>query len=78
MAVRRKAQFLFFILALLIDGFSVVLAFALAFWLRFYSGLIPIWYGIPPFRTYFYGSLFVAAIWMFVFYMHKLYDSESG
>lgn len=78
MAVRRKAQFLFFILALLIDGSSVLLAFALAFWLRFYSGLIPVRYGIPPFLTYFYGSLFVVAIWMFVFYMHKLYDSESG
>jgi len=39
---------------------------------------MPVRYGIPPFPGYFYGSLFVAAVWMFVFYMHKLYDAESG
>jgi len=78
MNVRKRAQSFFFMLTLMIDGVSVVLSFSLAYIIRFHSGLIPARYGIPPFPGYFYGSLFVASVWMFVFYMHKLYYSESG
>jgi exopolysaccharide biosynthesis polyprenyl glycosylphosphotransferase len=78
MSVRKRAHSFFFVLTLTFDGISVVLSFSLAYILRFHSGLIPVPYGIPTFPGYFYGSLFVAAVWMFVFYMHKLYHSESG
>jgi exopolysaccharide biosynthesis polyprenyl glycosylphosphotransferase len=76
--VRKRAQIFFFVLAIMLDGISVLLSFSLAYLLRFHSGLIPVWRGVTPFPGYFYGSIFVAAVWMFVFYMHKLYHSESG
>ncbi len=78
MSVRKRAQSFFFVLSLLADSLSVLLSFSLAYLLRFHSGLIPVRYGVPSFPGYFFGALFVAAVWMFVFYMHKLYDSESG
>jgi exopolysaccharide biosynthesis polyprenyl glycosylphosphotransferase len=78
MIIRKRAQSFFFVLSLLIDSISVLLSFSLAYLLRFHSGLIPVRYGVPSFPGYFFGALFVAAAWMFVFYMHKLYSSESG
>ena len=78
MKIRKRAQSFFFILTLMMDGISVVLSFSLAYIIRFHSGFMRYRFDIPAFPSYFYGSLFVAAVWMVVFYMHKLYHSESG
>ncbi len=55
------------------DATAVVLGFALAYFLRFYSGLIPVTKGIPPLRLYVLGSLLVALVWIVLLAARGLY-----
>ena len=53
------------------DALAVAAAFLLSFWLRFYSGLLRVPKGVPPFSSY------LAAI-PFLLFIHMVYFSYQG
>ena len=55
------------------DIIIVSAAWLLSYWLRFYSGLMTVTKGIPPFSDYLKMLFFVALIWAFVFRVFHLY-----
>lgn len=70
--MKQKNRDILFIMRLASDLVMVVLAWWLAYWLRF-SGLLPIIKGIPDFRLYSKMAPFVAGIWLLVFSGAGLY-----
>ena len=75
---RKKGESVFFLLTILSDLLIVEVSFSLAYWIRFYSGIISAGQGIPSFISYFTGSSFVAGVWILVFYLHGLYDFKRN
>jgi Undecaprenyl-phosphate glucose phosphotransferase len=58
------------------DIVVIALSFILSYWLRFYSHLLPIPLGRPPFKPYLVGSLVVSALWVSVFWLLGLYENR--
>jgi exopolysaccharide biosynthesis polyprenyl glycosylphosphotransferase len=75
---RRRGEAIFFLLPILSDGVFILVSFTLAYWLRFYSGLIGQIKSIPLFSYYAATSFFVAAVWIVVFYLSGLYDTKRN
>ena len=76
----RKEGFrhIFPFLLFLADVLVIFCAFFLAYWVRFYSpftSILPVTKGIPPLSFYFYGSIFVALVWVAAFNAYGLYKS---
>src|SRR3989337_899620 len=70
--LKKHAQFfenLLFFTDLVVIGFS----WFLSYYIRFYSGLLPIEKGIPPFIIYFYLIIPILFVWSFVFKSFGLY-----
>lgn len=61
-------------LLLVADIVVIVLSFYLAFWVRFYSGLIPVTKGMPDLAIYFRALFFAIVIWLFIFHHYGLYQ----
>ncbi|MBI3584125.1 MAG: undecaprenyl-phosphate glucose phosphotransferase [Nitrospinae bacterium] len=55
------------------DLFVIGLSWLFAYYIRFYSGLLPAEKGIPPFSIYFYLIIPILFIWGFVFKTFGLY-----
>ncbi len=55
------------------DLFIIGLSWLFAYYIRFYSGLMPVEKGIPPFSIYFYLIIPILFIWGFVFKTFGLY-----
>jgi Undecaprenyl-phosphate glucose phosphotransferase len=70
--LKKHAKFFENIL-FLTDLAVIGLSWFLAYYLRFYSGLLPIDKGIPPFIIYFYLIIPILLIWGFVFKSFGLY-----
>jgi Undecaprenyl-phosphate glucose phosphotransferase len=60
------------------DALLGVLAFALAYLIRFYSGLIPVWEGTPPFSNYVTVMPFIAVVVPLGFQLQGLYRLRRG
>jgi Undecaprenyl-phosphate glucose phosphotransferase len=58
------------------DSCGLVASWLLAFYLRFYTQLVPVTKGIPPFSRYVTLTIPVLFIWLVVFSYFKLYRSE--
>ncbi|OGW09606.1 MAG: undecaprenyl-phosphate glucose phosphotransferase [Nitrospinae bacterium RIFCSPLOWO2_12_39_16] len=70
--LKKHAQFfenILFFTDLVVIGFS----WFLSYYIRFYSGLLPIEKGIPPFIIYFYLIIPILFVWSFVFKSFGLY-----
>ena len=70
--LKRQSEF-FKSLLLLSDLIIISLAWLIAYYLRFYSGLIPLFYGLPPFKPYLFFLIPLLVIWVFVFKAFNLY-----
>ena len=70
--LKKHAKFFENIL-FLTDLAVIGLSWFLAYYLRFYSGLLPIDKGIPPFKIYFYLIIPILLIWGFAFKAFGLY-----
>ncbi len=66
----RVLQFIF------LGGDLVVtsLAFLLAYYLRFYTNIIPVKYGVPAFDLYVNVLLLLLLVWPIIFHFHGLYQ----
>jgi Undecaprenyl-phosphate glucose phosphotransferase len=73
MMVSRKNNILQFVY-LLGDLFATTVAFLLAYYLRFFTDLIPVRYGVPPFQQYINVLPVLLAVWPVIFYFHGLYQ----
>lgn len=71
--LRAKNQFLMFIF-LLGDVLATVGAFLLAYYLRFYTELIPVKYGVPAFQQYVNILPLLLVVWPVIFHFHGLYQ----
>ena len=70
--LKKHTQF-FESLLFLIDLFIIGFTWFFSYYFRFYSGLIPIEKGIPPFKIYLYLIIPILFIWGFVFKYFGLY-----
>ena len=70
--LKKHTQF-FESLLFLADLLIIGLAWLFSYYIRFYSGLIPIEKGVPPFEIYLYLILPILLIWGFVFKSFGLY-----
>jgi exopolysaccharide biosynthesis polyprenyl glycosylphosphotransferase len=62
------------------DILAIYVSFLLAYWVRFYSGLLPVSLGIPPFRLYHTAIFVVIFLWLIIFsysgfYGHRKIDA---
>jgi Undecaprenyl-phosphate glucose phosphotransferase len=53
-------------------------AFLLAYLIRFETGLIPVWEGVPPFEEYLYLAPFIAVLVVGAFHVQGLYRLRRG
>ncbi len=60
------------------DAFLAALAFVLAYVLRFETGLLPVWYGYPPFERYVNVLPLIAGLVVFAYYLQGLYRLRRG
>ncbi len=59
--------------AVVADAIAIYSGFLLAYWIRFYSGLIPVQKGYPPPEMYFLGSAVAVLLFLFIFRSLGLY-----
>lgn len=74
-----KRNLLIPFLKIIFDGIAIELAVLSAYYLRFYSpltGIIPVTKGYPQFQGYFYFSLFLMAVMIFLFGAFNAYRSR--
>jgi len=69
----KKHSKFFETLLLLTDWFALTVAWVFSYYLRFYSGIIPVYKGIPPFKTYLTLLVFMIPLWWMVFKVFGLY-----
>ncbi len=69
----KKHSKFFESLLLLADWFSLSAAWVFSYYLRFYSGIIPVYKGIPSFKTYLTLLIFMIPLWGLVFKVFGLY-----
>ncbi|MBA2353085.1 MAG: undecaprenyl-phosphate glucose phosphotransferase [Acidobacteria bacterium] len=60
------------------DTCTGILAFLLAYWVRFHSGLIVVTKGYPPFQQYLWVTPLVGALVPLAFHLHGLYRLRRG
>ncbi|MDY7030472.1 MAG: undecaprenyl-phosphate glucose phosphotransferase [Thermodesulfobacteriota bacterium] len=60
-------------LLLLTDIVTIALSWVTSYYLRFYSGIVPVYKGIPPIKLYLFLLLLIIPIWVFVFKGFGLY-----
>lgn len=64
-------------LLLVTDALGLVAAWLLAFYLRFYTQIVPVTKGIPPFSRYVALTVPVVLLWLAVFSYFKLYRTSQ-
>jgi Undecaprenyl-phosphate glucose phosphotransferase len=74
----RRHNRLLVLLYVVSDALIGMAAFGLAYAVRFYSGLIPIWKGIPPFEWYLTLLPWVGALVPVAFHVQGLYRLRRG
>ncbi|HAX62070.1 MAG TPA: hypothetical protein DCX95_05920 [Elusimicrobia bacterium] len=73
-----KIRKLFFPVALFItDIFAVYFSFVFAYWLRFYSGFIPVPKGIPLFELYHTAIIVAIFLWEIIFIYNGFYSERK-
>lgn len=70
--LKKHSQFFESIL-FIADLFVIGMAWLLSYYIRFYSGILPVDKGIPPFQLYLYLITPILLIWGFVFNAFELY-----
>ena len=58
---------------LLMDWATLSVSWVLSYYLRFYSGIVPVYKGIPPFKIYLTLLIFMIPLWSIVFRVFGLY-----
>ncbi|OQA89881.1 MAG: UDP-glucose:undecaprenyl-phosphate glucose-1-phosphate transferase [Elusimicrobia bacterium ADurb.Bin231] len=76
--MKQKIRRVIFPVALFFaDIISVYISFILAYWIRFYSGLLPVLRGIPPFGLYHTAIFVVILLWCVIFVYSDFYGTRK-
>jgi Undecaprenyl-phosphate glucose phosphotransferase len=75
--VLKRYHQVFGSLLIVTDGMGLVAAWLLAFYLRFYTQIVPVTKGIPPFSRYVALTVPVVLLWIGVFSYFHLYRSNK-
>ncbi len=75
--LKQKRQF-FEILYVIADLIVISIAWIFAFWLRFHSGWVPVYYGLPSFTEYLFMMVYIWVIWATVYKRTGLYKPMRG
>ena len=75
--LKQKRQY-FEILNVVADLFVISLAWIFAYWIRFKSTIVPVYYGVPEFSQYFSLLVYILLIWAFVYKRMGLYRPMRG
>lgn len=59
------------------DIFAVYFSFVFSYWLRFYSGWVPVVHGIPPFEVYHTAIIAVIFLWEIIFVYSGFYSERK-
>lgn len=73
--MKKRSELIFTIILIPVDLLMVLLAFILAYKLRFYFGLVPITY-FEPFEQYFRYIILTIPFWFIVFALNGLYSTD--
>lgn len=71
--LRMRQEIFLQLLLVLMDIVGIVIAFGLAYWIRFYSGVIPVLYGPPNQADYLNALGLTLVFWEFLFIYNGLY-----
>ena len=74
----RRYNRLFVALHVAADSSAGVVAFLLAYWVRFHSGLIAVTKGYPPFQQYLWLAPLVGVLVPVAFHLHGIYRLRRG
>jgi Undecaprenyl-phosphate glucose phosphotransferase len=74
----RRYNRLFVALHVAADSTAGIVAFLLAYWVRFHSGLIPVTKGYPPFQQYLWLAPLVGGLVPLAFHLHGIYRLRRG
>ncbi|RLD17166.1 MAG: hypothetical protein DRI36_04565, partial [Caldiserica bacterium] len=69
MKITRFTKLLFVIA----DLIGIYISFNLAYHIRFYSGIFPVFFGIPPYSGYLKAIPLVAIVWILIFWQSGIY-----
>ncbi len=75
--LKEKRQ-LFEVFFVIFDLFFIALAWVLAYFLRFESGIIPVYKGVPPFSQYFWFLIIIFPIWFLAYRFGGLYVPQRA
>lgn len=64
-------------ISVILDLIAIYLAFYFAYWIRFFSGFIPITKGVPPVLPYQRAFPLVAFSWLLIFKYQKFYQKND-
>jgi exopolysaccharide biosynthesis polyprenyl glycosylphosphotransferase len=73
MKTRDTFDFLTGLLAVVCDAAAIYAGFMFAFWIRFHSGWIPVFKGVPPSQLYLYAAMLATVLFLFIFTALGLY-----
>ena len=72
----RESFQLFQRFTLLLDALWIALAWIIAYWIRFTTGWIPVFYGVPPFAAYLAHLPLVLLVWVAVLSYGGVYRTD--
>ena len=78
---RRQNELIVPLFQVITDIFAITFAFLFSYWLRFNSPLvhlIPVTKGFPGLKMYFWSSIVVIVIWLFIFKNFELYGARRN
>lgn len=74
---RKKSHFILIIIMFIADLKAINIGFLFSYWLRFYSGLLPVIYGVPLIKSYVNILPMVFVILIFIMRSYGLYTIKS-
>ncbi|MDD5688312.1 MAG: sugar transferase [Elusimicrobia bacterium] len=70
-------KIIFPVILIIADIIAIYISFNLAYWLRFYSWVVPIIHGVPPFKLYHTAIFVVIFLWGIVFVYSGFYQPRK-
>lgn len=74
----KKQHQIIQLLFALADALGIGVAWLLSYYIRFSSGIIPVYRGIPPFKIYAALLVMVIPTWLLLFKFNRLYSLKRG
>src|SRR5690348_15191871 len=71
---RKQKELWLQIILIIIDILGIIFSFFIAYWIRFYSGLVQVTKGLPNVNDYLRALVFAILVWEILFIYNGLYE----